>query len=64
VSREPAVVDTNVASFLYGGEPEAGLYEPDVKGRRLFLAPQTVAEMLHGGRLARWSAEERVRVPR
>jgi predicted nucleic acid-binding protein len=57
--KPPAVVDTNVASYVYGEKPEAKLYEDDLADRVLFLSFQTIAEMLEGAERRKWGKAKR-----
>lgn len=57
--KSPAVLDTNVVSFIYGGKREAKLYDPEITGRRLILSFQTVAELRHGAALHDWTSARR-----
>jgi predicted nucleic acid-binding protein len=59
VVKQAAVVDTNVASFLWGGKAEAALYRDDLVDRRLLLSFQTVAEMRLGAELKSWGKKKR-----
>ncbi len=60
--RPPAILDTNVASFLAGERPQAELYRDDCKDRVLTLSFQTVAEMLAGAEIRRWGAKRRAQL--
>jgi len=57
LSRGPAIIDTNVVSFVFGHKREADLYREDLAGRRIFLAFQTVGEVLLGAKLAGWGKD-------
>jgi predicted nucleic acid-binding protein len=57
--RSPAVIDTNVASFLFGKKTQASLYEVDLKDRQLVLSFQTVGEMLYGAEIKNWGKKKR-----
>lgn len=60
MSRPPPVlVDTNVASYLFGNGPEAALYAPHCEGRRALLAVQTVAELRVGAASRGWARRRR-----
>lgn len=59
MTRAPVLLDTNVASFVYGKRPQVALYADDLRGRRGLLAFQTVAEMLCGADAKGWGAKKR-----
>ena len=56
--KSPVVVDTNVLSFLFGGLPEARLYERDLVGRRIVVPAQVAGEILFGARSLPRATEE------
>lgn len=55
----PVLIDTNVASYLFGKKREAELYAPCCDGRRALLAVQTVAELRIGATSPRIEAGAR-----
>ncbi len=57
--KSPVVLDTNVASFVFGKKPEAALYRDDLADRRIVLSFMTMAEMLFGADNANWSKKKR-----
>jgi hypothetical protein len=57
--RPAAVLDTNVASFVYGEKPEADQYVGDLKDRVLCLSFQTVAGVRAGAEMAGWGAKRK-----
>ncbi len=59
MSAKPILLDTNVASYLYGKKPEAALYDQAVRGRRAAVCFQTAAEMLSGADMRGWGAQRR-----
>lgn len=60
----PAILDTNVASFILSGRAEAALYEHDLRGRRRLIAFQTEAELLAGADIRGWSGRRRASLTR
>lgn len=63
-SREPVLLDTNVASFLLLDRPELLAYERDLTGRRLLLPFQVVAELIAGADRRRWGGRRRAALTR
>ena len=59
MSARPVLLDTNVASYMYGKKSEAALYEGAVRGRRVAVSFQTAAEMLSGADMRGWGAQRR-----
>lgn len=59
MSATPALLDTNVASYVVGEKPEAALYRLDLRGRRNAVSFQTVAELLSGADMRGWGARRR-----
>jgi rfaE bifunctional protein nucleotidyltransferase chain/domain len=53
------VLDTSIASFVYAGRSEVGLYVNDLVGNTPVLSFQTRAEMLLGAELRGWGARRR-----
>jgi predicted nucleic acid-binding protein len=53
---------TNVASFLYGDKPEAGLYRAACRHHLIFLSFQTVLEMLTGAEIKGWGEKRRAKL--
>jgi len=52
----PAVVDTDVVSFLFKNDSRAQLYLPLLKDRKLFVSFMTEAELEQWIVLAKWGA--------
>ena len=59
MSAAPVLLDTNVASFLHGGKPEAALYHHALRGRRAAVSFQTAAELLSGADMRGWGGQRR-----
>jgi len=59
MSVAPALLDTNVASFLLMARPEGALYQSALQGRRSVVAFQTAAELLAGADMRGWGAQRR-----
>jgi tRNA(fMet)-specific endonuclease VapC len=59
MSARPALLDTNVASYLFGKKPQAALYEHALRGRHAALSFQTAAELLAGADMKGWGAQRR-----
>lgn len=60
----PALLDTNVASFILTARAEAALYEHDLHGRRRMIAFQTEAELLAGADIRGWTGRRRASLTR
>lgn len=60
----PALLDTNVASFIFTARKEAALYEHDLRGRRRMIAFQTEAELLAGADIRGWTGRRRALLTR
>ena len=54
--RTPAVVDTDVVSFLFKNDSRAQLYLPVLQHRKLLVSFMTEAELEQGIVLAKWGA--------
>lgn len=52
-----ALLDTNVASFIFDGDTRARLYDGDLAGNVLGIAFQTKAEMLYGAEIDGWGSK-------
>jgi tRNA(fMet)-specific endonuclease VapC len=59
MSATPALLDTNVASYLIGEKPEAALYDHALHGRPAAVSFQTAAELLSGADMRGWGARRR-----
>jgi predicted nucleic acid-binding protein len=55
----PAVVDTDVVSFLYKNHPLASAYQPILSGRPLAVSLVTLAEIEYGMEAKNWGAGRR-----
>lgn len=59
MSATPALLDTNVASYVVGKKPEAALYDHVLRDRAAAVSFQTAAEMLSGADMRGWGARRR-----
>ena len=60
----PAVVDTDVVSFLFKNHPFAPAYQAILAGRPLVVSLITVAEIEYGMEAKNWGAARRDLMPR
>ncbi len=58
-STTPAVVDTDVISFLFKSHPLASAYQGILAGRPLAVSLITIAEIEYGMELKNWGASRR-----
>jgi predicted nucleic acid-binding protein len=56
------LLDTTLASFVHRERPELELYEDDLRGVRVSVSFQTVAELLYGARAANWGKDRTSRL--
>jgi predicted nucleic acid-binding protein len=55
----PALVDTDVVSFLFKGHPLASAYQAILAGRQLAVSLITLAEIEYGMEVKNWGAPRR-----
>ena len=48
------VVDTNVISYVFGGDYRAHFYLEQIRGRRVLISFQTLEELWYGAYSGRW----------
>ena len=58
-SNTPAVVDTDVISFLFKAHSLAPAYQTLLAGRRLMVSLITIAEIEYGMEVKNWGASRR-----
>jgi predicted nucleic acid-binding protein len=58
-STTPAVVDTDVVSFLFKNHPLAPEYQTILAGRRLAVSLMTIAEIEYGMEVKNWGPTRR-----
>ena len=57
-ARNRIVVDTDVVSYLFGNQPQAGSFEPLLSGKSLAVSFMTIAELYYGAYKKNWGERQ------